>query len=117
MILPGGAARVFVATKPVSFWKSLDRLSAVVQEQLKLGLFGSGVFVFRAKRADQIDDCKALPCYVSRLKALVHTEQAENGRLRTIIKEFQHAQFGHHSEKIDPKQLRAADQENLVNAV
>jgi transposase len=39
VILPGGPARVFVATKPVDFRKGLDGLSAVVQEQLKLDPF------------------------------------------------------------------------------
>ena len=54
MILPGGPARVFIATKPVDFRKGLDGLSAVVQEQLKLDPFGGAIFVFRAKRADRV---------------------------------------------------------------
>ena len=54
MILPGGPARVFVATKPVDFRKGLDGLSAVVQEQLKLDPFSGAIFVFRAKRADRV---------------------------------------------------------------
>ena len=54
VILPGGPARVFVATKPVDFRKGLDGLSAVVQEQLKLDPFGGAIFVFRAKRADRV---------------------------------------------------------------
>ncbi len=54
MILPGGPARVFVATKPVDFRKGLDGLSAVVQEQLKLDPFGGAIFVFPAKRADRV---------------------------------------------------------------
>ncbi len=54
MILPGGPARVFVATKPVDFRKGLDGLSAVVQEQLKLDPFGGSIFVFRSKRADRV---------------------------------------------------------------
>jgi len=54
VILPGGPARVFVATKPVDFRKGLDGLSAIVQEQLKLDPFGGAIFVFRAKRADRV---------------------------------------------------------------
>jgi len=54
VILPGGPARVFVATKPVDFRKGLDGLSAVVQEQLKLDPFGGAIFVFPAKRADRV---------------------------------------------------------------
>jgi len=54
VILPGGPARVFVATKPVDFRKGLDGLSAVVQEQLKLDPFSGAIFVFRAKRADRV---------------------------------------------------------------
>jgi transposase len=42
------------------------------------------------------------------LKALVQAERIENDRLRAIIKEFQQAQFGRRSEKIDPEQLRLA---------
>ena len=54
MILPGGPARVFVATKPIDFRRGLDGLSAIVQEQLKLDPFGGAIFVFRAKRADRV---------------------------------------------------------------
>jgi transposase len=59
VILPGGPARVFVATKPVDFRKGLDGLSAFVQEQLKLDPFGGAIFVFRAKHADRV---KILVC-------------------------------------------------------
>jgi hypothetical protein len=50
----------------------------------------------------------ALPDDVGALKALVLAERVENDRLRAIIKEFQRAQFGSSSEKIDPEQLRLA---------
>ena len=50
----------------------------------------------------------ALPDDVDALKALVVAERVENDRLRAIIKEFQQAQFGCSSEKIDPEQLRLA---------
>ena len=51
---------------------------------------------------------EGLPDDVGTLKALVQAERIENDRLRAIIKEFQHAQFGWSSEKIDPEQLRLA---------
>jgi transposase len=54
MILPGGPARVFAATKPVDFRKGLDGLSTVVQEQLKLDPFSGAIFVFRSKRPDRV---------------------------------------------------------------
>jgi transposase len=50
----------------------------------------------------------ALPDDVGTLKALVQAERIENDRLRAIIKEFQQAQCGRRSEKIDPEQLRLA---------
>ena len=51
---------------------------------------------------------EGLPDDVGTLKALVQAERVENDRLRAIIKEFQQAQFGCSSEKIDPEQLRLA---------
>ncbi|MDH3662806.1 MAG: IS66 family insertion sequence element accessory protein TnpB [Alphaproteobacteria bacterium] len=54
MILPGGPARVFVATKPVDFRRGLDGLAATVQEQLQLDPFCGSIYVFRAKRADRV---------------------------------------------------------------
>lgn len=56
----------------------------------------------------KINSSKALPDDVDALKALVQAERVENDRLRAIIKEFQQAQFGCSSEKIDPEQLRLA---------
>ena len=54
MILPGGPARVFVATKAADFREGLEGLSAVVQEQLKLDPFRCAIFVFRTKCADRV---------------------------------------------------------------
>lgn len=54
MILPGGPARVFVATKPVDFRRGLDGLAATVQEQLQLDPFCGSIYVFRSKRADRV---------------------------------------------------------------
>lgn len=54
MMLPGGPARVFVATKPVDFRRGVDGLAAIVQEQLRLDVFSGAIFVFRAKRADRV---------------------------------------------------------------
>jgi transposase len=54
MILPGGAVRVYVATRPVDFRKGHDGLCAVVQEALGLDPFCGAIFVFRSRRADRI---------------------------------------------------------------
>ena len=53
----------------------------------------------------------ALPDDIGKLKDLLHAERVENDRLRAIIKDLQHAQFGRRSEKIDPDQLRLALEE------
>ncbi|MFO7855462.1 MAG: IS66 family insertion sequence element accessory protein TnpB [Paracoccaceae bacterium] len=54
MILPGGPARVFVATRPVDFRKGVDGLTALAQQELRLDPFSGAVPVFRAKRADRV---------------------------------------------------------------
>ncbi len=54
MILPTGALRVYVATRPVDFRKGVDGLAALAQEQLRLDPFSGAVLVFRAKRADRV---------------------------------------------------------------
>ena len=53
MIIPSGAVRVLVATRPVDFRKGMDGLAALVQESLGSDPY-SGVIVFRAKRADRV---------------------------------------------------------------
>ena len=53
MIVPGGAMRIVVATRPVDFRKGHDGLAAVVEHELGLNPY-SGVVVFRAKRADRV---------------------------------------------------------------
>ena len=54
MIIPSGAVRVLVATRPVDFRKGMDGLAAVVRESLGSDPFGGVVYVFRAKRADRL---------------------------------------------------------------
>jgi transposase len=54
MIVPSGAVRVLVATRPVDFRKGMDGLAAVVRESLGSDPFGGVVYVFRAKRADRV---------------------------------------------------------------
>ena len=55
MIIPSGAVRVLVATRPVDFRKGMDGLAALVQESLGGSDPYSGViYVFRAKRADRV---------------------------------------------------------------
>ena len=46
MIVPSGAVRVLVATRPVDFRKGMDGLAALVRETV--------IYVFRAKRADRV---------------------------------------------------------------
>ncbi len=57
MILPGGAVRIYVATRPVDFRKGHDGLCAVVQETLGLDPFCGAIFVFRSRRADRATLC------------------------------------------------------------
>jgi transposase len=54
MIVPSGAVRVLVATRPVDFRKGMDGLAAVVQESLGCNPYSGVVYVFRAKRADRV---------------------------------------------------------------
>jgi transposase len=54
MFAPGGAVKVFVATRPVDFRKGIDGLALAVQEMFGLDPFSGAVFVFRSKRADRI---------------------------------------------------------------
>ena len=54
MIVPSGAVRVLVATRPVDFRKGMDGLAALVRESLGSDPYGGVVYVFRAKRADRV---------------------------------------------------------------
>jgi transposase len=54
MIIPSGAVRVLVATRPVDFRKGMDGLCALVQETLRSDPFSGVIYVFRAKRADRV---------------------------------------------------------------
>jgi transposase len=51
MIVPSGAVRVLVATRPVDFRKGMDGLAALVRENLGSDPFSG---VFRSKRADRL---------------------------------------------------------------
>ena len=52
MIIPSGAVRVLVATRPVDFRKGMDGLAALVQESLGSDPYSGVIYVFRAKRGD-----------------------------------------------------------------
>ena len=52
MIVPSGAVRVLVATRPVDFRKGMDGLAALVRESLGSNPYSGVIYVFRAKRAD-----------------------------------------------------------------
>src|SRR4051794_28659756 len=54
MIIPSGAVRVLVATRPVDFRKGTDGLCALVQESLRSDPYSGVIYVFRAKRADRV---------------------------------------------------------------
>lgn len=54
MIVPSGAVRVLVATRPVDFRKGMDGLAALVRESLGCDPFSGVVYVFRSKRADRL---------------------------------------------------------------
>jgi len=54
MIVPSGAVRVLVATRPVDFRKAMDGLAALVQESLGSDPYSGVIYVFRAKRADRV---------------------------------------------------------------
>jgi transposase len=54
VIIPSGAVRVLVATRPVDFRKGMDGLAALVREGLGCDPFSGVVYVFRSKRADRL---------------------------------------------------------------
>jgi transposase len=54
MIVPTGAVRVMVATKPVDFRKGAEGLAALVRETMGCNPFDGAVYVLRAERADRI---------------------------------------------------------------
>ena len=54
MIGATGAARVFVATRPVDFRKGADGLAALVRDMMQTNPFNGAIYVFRAKRADRV---------------------------------------------------------------
>ena len=53
MIVPSGAVRVLVATRPVDFRKGMDG-PALVRETLGSDPYSGVIYVFRAKRADRV---------------------------------------------------------------
>ena len=57
MIIPSGAVRVLVATRPVDFRKGMDGLAALVQESLGSDPYSGVIYVFRAKRGHQTSFC------------------------------------------------------------
>jgi transposase len=54
MIVPSGAVRVLVATRPVDFRKGMDGLAVLVRESLGSDPYSGVIYVFRAKRADRV---------------------------------------------------------------
>ena len=56
MIIPSGAVRVLMATRPVDFRKGMDGLAALARESLGSDPYSGVIYVFRAKRADRVDE-------------------------------------------------------------
>ena len=86
MIVPSGAVRVMVATKPVDFRKGADGLAAPVRETMTAEPL-SGAIVFRAKRADRIKlifwDGTGLCLFAKRLEdGIFRWPKTEDGVMR-----------------------------------
>src|SRR5450631_1083555 len=54
MMIPSGAVRVLMATRPVDFRKGMDGLAALARESLGSDPYSGVIYVFRAKRADRV---------------------------------------------------------------
>jgi len=54
VIVPSGAVRVLMATRPVDFRKGMDGLAALVRESLGADPYCGVVYVFRAKRGSRV---------------------------------------------------------------
>jgi transposase len=54
MIGATGAARVFVATRPVDFRKGADGLAALVRDMMRADPFDGAIYVFRSRRTDRV---------------------------------------------------------------
>lgn len=53
-MLPRGALRVLVSTRPIDFRKGMDGIAGYVQEQLRSDPFSGAIWVFRSRRADRV---------------------------------------------------------------
>jgi transposase len=87
MIVPTGAIRVMVATKPVDFRKGAEGLAALVRETMAADPFSGAVYVFRAKRADRIKlvfwDGTGLCLFAKRLEdGIFRWPKIENGVMK-----------------------------------
>jgi transposase len=87
MLIPSGAIRVLVATKPVDFRKGLDGLAALVKEHLGEDPFSGAIYVFRAKRADRVKllywDGSGVCLFAKRLEeGQFHWPRIEDGVVR-----------------------------------
>ena len=54
MIIPSGAVRVLVATRPVDFRKGAAGLRALVHDTLRCDPYSGVIYVVRSKRADRV---------------------------------------------------------------
>lgn len=94
MILPGGAVRVLVATRPVDFRKGAEGLAALVREALGADPFSGVIYVFRAKRADRVKllfwDGTGVVLVAKRLEAgAFHWPRVRDGAIRLTAAQLQ----------------------------
>jgi transposase len=54
MIIPSGAVRVLIATRPVDFRKGIEGLASVVREGVGCDPWSGVVYVFRSRRSDRL---------------------------------------------------------------
>jgi transposase len=54
VIIPSGAVRVLVATRPVDFRKGMEGLAGLVRESLGCDPWSGVIYVFRSRRADRL---------------------------------------------------------------
>jgi transposase len=67
MIIPSGAVRVLMATRPVDFRKGMDGLAALARESLGSDPYSGVIYVFRAKRAQRPTFCISFSLFDDRL--------------------------------------------------
>jgi transposase len=107
VILPGGIARVYLATRPVDFRKGHAGLSLIVQSVLGHDPYSGAVFLFRSKRGDRLkclvwDQTGLILIYKKLEGGAFHWPRPADGVIR-----LSPAQFAALCEGIDWRAVRA----------